>query len=267
MFNVNSTSVVAWQALLGHARKQKVAHIQESGTAWSVDASEDTDHSLSRFSIAGDVEAGKPGSSGAFAGASEFTGYRTLDDDQIELLAEEIVKQVRLRGPFLSLSEFINRQLSSGDLALAGAVQTALNKLAESGAGNPYSAIQGLSKDAPSLPANASEAEYRFPAAAAGESAYGLPGWTRQADVLRPLAPILSARDDTFVIRAHGDARDEDGKVLARAVCEAVVCRSRDFVDPVDDADIATPPSSPVNKLFGRRFEIKSFRWLSPSEI
>jgi hypothetical protein len=50
-------------------------------------------------------------------------------------------------------------------------------------------------------------------------------------------------------------------------VCEAVVCRSRDFVDPVDDADIATPPSSQVNKLFGRRFEIKSFRWLSPSEI
>lgn len=267
MFNVNSTSIVAWQALLGHARKQKMAHIQESGSAWSVDASEDTDHSLSRFSIAGDVEAGKAGSSGAFAGASEFTGYRVLDDDQIEFLAEEIVKQVRLRGPFLSLSEFINRQLSSGDLALAGAVQTALNNMAESGAGNPYAGIQGLSKDAPSLPANASEAEYRFPAAAAGESAYGLPGWIRQADVLRPLAPILSARDDTFVIRAHGDARDEDGKVLARAVCEAVVCRTRDFVDPVDDADLATPPTSSVNKLFGRRFEIKSFRWLSPSEI
>ncbi|MCW1914533.1 hypothetical protein OJ996_13170 [Luteolibacter sp. GHJ8] len=267
MFNVNSTSVVAWQALLGHARKQKVAHIQESGTAWSVDTSGDTDHNVSRFSIAGDVEAGKPGSSGAFAGASEFTGYRVLSDAQIENLAKEIVNQVRVRGPFLSLSEFINRQLSSGDLALAGAVQTALNRMAESGAGNPYSAIQSLSKDAPSLPANASEAEYRFPAAAAGESAFGLPGWIRQADLLRPIAPILSARDDTFVIRAHGDARDEDGRVLARAVCEAVVSRTRDFVDPLDNPDITTLPTSPVNKVFGRRFEITSFRWLSPSEI
>ena len=32
MFNVNSTSVVAWRALLGHARKQRVPFIRESGT-------------------------------------------------------------------------------------------------------------------------------------------------------------------------------------------------------------------------------------------
>jgi hypothetical protein len=267
MFNVNSTSVTAWQALLGHARKQRVPHIQESGTAWSVDTSGETDHPLNRFSIAGDVEAGKPGSSGAFPGASEFTGYRVVDDTMIKELAERIVDQVRTRGPFLSLSEFINRQLSSGDLALAGTVQAALNEIGNGGIGNPFSTIQGMSNDAPSMPANAADAEYRFPAAAAGESAYGLPGWTRQADVLRPLAPILSVRDDTFIIRAHGDARDEDGKILSRAVCEAVVCRTRNYIDPVDDAGLATVPTSQINRTFGRRFEFVSFRWLSPSEI
>jgi hypothetical protein len=267
MFNVNSTSVTAWKALLGHARKQRVPYIQESGTSWSVDTSEESDHPLSRFSIAGDVQAGKSGSSGAFPGASEFAGYRVVDDDLIEELAEKVVVQVRARGPFLSLSEFVNRQLSSGDLALAGAVQTALNEIAEGGTGNPFSTIQGMSNDAPAMPANAAEAEYRFPAAAAGESAYGLPGWTRQADVLRPLAPILSVRDDTFTIRAHGDARDKDGKILSRATCEAVIRRTRDYVDPVDDAGIATVPTSQINKAFGRRFEIVSFRWLNPSEI
>lgn len=266
MFNVNSTSVAAWRALLGHARNQKVPYIRETGTSWSVDTSEELDHPFSRFSIAGDVEAGKGTSAGGFAGASEFTGYRKLDEDLIDQLATEIVHQVRERGPFLSLSEFINRQLSSGDLALAGAVQTALNKMAQ-GSNNPYSVIQGMSKDAVSVPSNSGAAEYRFPAAAAGESAYGLPGWTRQADVLRPLAPILSARDDTFTIRAHGDARDDKGKIIARAVCEAVVQRTRDYIDAKESADLATPSTSKLNKSFGRRFEIVSFRWLHASEI
>ncbi len=267
MFNVNSTSVTAWRALLGHARNQKVPYIRESGAAWSVALSDDSDHPVSRFSMAGDVEAGKQGSSGAFPEAAEFAGYRLLDEDMIDALAEEIVEQVRARGPFLSLSEFINRQLSSGDLALAGAVQAALNELAESGSGNPYSAIAQLSNNASAAPARAAEAEYKFPAAAEGESAYGLPGWIRQADVLRPIAPILSARDDTFTIRAHGEARDKDGRITSKAVCEAVVRRARDYVDPADEADLATPPGSPLNKFFGRRFEVVGFRWLSAPEI
>jgi hypothetical protein len=270
MFNVNSTSVTAWRALLGHARNQRVPYIQESGTGWGAELSDETDHAYSRFSIAGDVEAGKAGSSGAFPEASEFAGYRVFDDDLLDKLAEEIVVQVRLRGPFLSLAEFVNRQLSSGDLALAGAVQSALNALAKSQATNPFAEIEstvGPAGLASATPPRAADAEYKFPAAAVGFNAYGLPGWTRQADVLRPLAPILSARDDTFVIRAHGDARDADGRVVSRAVCEAVVRRTRDYVSPADAADATAAPKSPVNQAFGRRFELVSFRWLNPSEI
>ena len=73
---------------------------------------------------------------------------------------------------------------------------------------------------------------------------FGLPGWIRQADVLRPIAPILSARDDTFTIRTYGDARDASGKVIARAWCEAVVQRTRDFVDATDAADSVGPPTN-----------------------
>jgi len=269
MFNVNSTSVTAWRALLGHARKQKVPFIRESGTSWNVDSSGESDYATSRFSIAGDSEAGSTGSSGSFPEATEFAGYRVLDDKFIEQLAEEIVKQVRSRGPFLSLAEFVNRQLSSGDLALAGAIQAAMNEVAKGGS-NPYAEMEAVltnqGKSSANIP-RAADAAYKFPAAAEGWSAYGLPGWTRQADILRPLAPILSARDDTFVIRAHGDARDDNGNIVSRAVCEAVVRRTRDYVDSVDTADLATPPKSPINKTFGRRFEMVSFRWLNPSEI
>ena len=59
----------------------------------------------------------------AFADALEFSGHRVLTDAQLDKLAEEIVAQIRRRGPFLSLSEFVNRQLTSAsnekDLALA----------------------------------------------------------------------------------------------------------------------------------------------------
>ena len=267
MFNVNSTSVTAWRALLGHARNQRVPYIRETGSSWDITLSAETNYPYSRFSVAGDTKAGLAGSSGDFPEATDFAGYRTVDAGFLDALAKEVVKQVRLRGPFLSLAEFVNRQLSAGDLALAGTLQAALNQVSKNAATNPYAAMQALSTVALAVPPQAVDAEYKFPAAAAGYSAYGLPGWTRQADILRPLAPILSIRDDTFTIRGYGDARDASGKVLATAVCEAVVQRTREFVDGSEAADILIPPKLVANQTFGRRFELISLRWLAASEV
>ncbi len=267
MFNVNSTSVSAWRALLGHARHQLVPFIQETGSSWNVTLSSQQDYEYSRFSVAGDTRAGLTGSSGDFPEATEFAGYRTVNSVFLDAMAKEVVKQVRLRGPFLSLAEFVNRQLSSGDLALAGTLQAALNQVSGNAATNPFSAMQALSTKSVASPPQATAAEYKFPAAAVGYSGYGLPGWTRQADILRPLAPILSVRDDTFTIRGYGDARDATGKVIAHAVCEAVVQRTREFVDASEAAEMLTPPASAANKVFGRRFELVSLRWLAASEV
>ncbi|MEI7911571.1 MAG: hypothetical protein WCK77_18210, partial [Verrucomicrobiota bacterium] len=267
MFNVNSTSVTAWRALLGHARKQCVPYIRETGSSWDAALSGETDYAYSRFSIAGDSRAGTSGSAGDFFEATEFAGYRTVDGRFLDALAKEVVRQIRLRGPFLSLAEFVNRQLSTGDLALAGTLQAALNAVSKNPATDPSHEMEGLSTLALAVPERASDAEYKFPAAAAGYSAYGLPGWTRQADILRPLAPILSVRDDTFTIRGYGDARDASGKVLAHAVCEAVVRRTREFVDATEAAEILTPPTHAANLLFGRRFELISLRWLAAGEV
>ncbi len=284
MFNVNSTSVKAWRALLGHARNQRIPYIGSSGNP---QLSAESDYAVSRFTVAGDVESSKNGVSGEGAGAAEYAGYRLYSEAGLDFLAVEIVNQVRLRGPFLSLSEFVNRQLSSDkNLALAGAIQTALNKLAEDSALNPFKVLQ---KDTTPEPVAGSPASniatenptggvsgYKFSAAAVGYNLYGVPGWTRQADILRPLAPILTARDDTFTIRAYGDSRDATGLVIkARAVCEATIRRGREYVDPADDAatsDLSpssgiVPTKKPLNALFGRRFEIVSFRWLSQDEI
>ena len=269
MFNVNSTSVKAWRALLGHARNRKVPYARRDG---SFELSAQTDYAFSRTSVASDRKAGEaPQIAGEYADTTEFTGYRVLTDEMLDFLAEKIVEQVRLRGPFLSLSEFVNRQLSNDtDLALGGAIQSALNALTADSSLNPFEVVQNesvVSLASPFGGAALRDTGYVFPEAAVGHNTYGLPGWTRQADVLRPLAPILSVRDDTFTIRAYGDARGTDGRVVARAWCEAIVQRSRDFPDPADAPDISTQPSARANQLFGRQFKLLSFRWLNPYEV
>lgn len=268
MFNINSTSVEAWKALLGQARsREELAMHGERG----IEAEDAPDgHAVTRGAVATDVEAGSgPGFGGRFETASEFTGFRNLSDEQIEELAENVVEQVRLRGPFLSLSEFVNRQLSSEkELAIAGAVQAALDSLSEDPMGELRDPANSLADDTmdendPLLDG----VDYQFPEAAVGSSAHGAPGWIRQADILRPIAPVLSARDDTFTIRTYGEHTDGYGKVLARAWCEAVVKRTPDFCDTTDAADSIEPPVSETNVTFGRRYEIVSFRWLNNDEV
>ena len=91
------------------------------------------------------------------------------------------------------------------------------------------------------------------------------PAGINQADILTPIAPIIQARSDTFVVRGYGEARSPDGtRILARAWCEAVVQRVPDYLDAAADPT-ETPYAnlqSPVNRRFGRRIRITSFRWL-----
>lgn len=153
---------------------------------------------------------------------------------------------------------------------MAGTLQAALKQLEESKKNSPFTGVSDPEFTRTSVPPKKDEfpsPEYQFSAAAKGNSAYGLPGWIRQADILRPIAPILTARDDTFTIRAYGDSRDKSGKIKARSVCEATVTRDREYVDSSDAADTAVEPVSAVNLRFGRRFKVISFRWLSPAEI
>jgi type II secretory pathway pseudopilin PulG len=268
MFNVNTTSVEAWKALLGRAKSLEQIAIQGANKIEA--GAVDKKHIVTRGPIASDVEAGSgAGYGGQFANASEYTGYRSLSDEQINDLAEKVVEQVRLRGPFLSLSEFINRQLSSNDdLALAGTIQTAINNLDTDPMAELRDPTNSLSDNTMSPnDQKVTGSGYTFPKASAGSSAYGAPSWIRQADILRPIAPILSVRDDTFTIRAYGDALDKDGKVIAQAWCEAIVKRTREFCDKSDAADSIDPPTNQRNITFGRYYDIVSFRWLNANEV
>ena len=178
MFNLNSTSVEAWKALLGQARsRDQIALHGENGIV-----AMDTPDGLvvTRGAVATDVEAGPAAGHGAkFANASEYTGFMSLSDEQIEDLAKKVVEQLRLRGRFLSLAELVNRQLSNNvDLALAGAIQSALNVMKDNPMAelrDPANLLSDHTMDAkdPKLDG----AGYRFSEAAIGTSAFGVPGF------------------------------------------------------------------------------------------
>nr|MDA3874627.1 hypothetical protein [Kiritimatiellia bacterium] len=90
------------------------------------------------------------------------------------------------------------------------------------------------------------------------------PSWLSQADILTALAPFLSTRSDTFIIRAYGDVLSSNNVTASRAWCEAVVQR---VITPVTPVSTLTDMADAPEGYFGRRFKIISFKWLSESEI
>jgi len=262
MFNVNSTSVQAWKTLLTGLNKQLVAVRNNSGQ--EVTASTNGLLPVTALQTP-DSTILKTGTSVGITDSTQWTGRRMLASDEIDTLAQAIVKEVRKRGPFLSLSDFINRRPGSDkNLARAGVVQSALD--------SPDVKINaayntGSRAATPTVSLNGNTRGYNFVEAENGPAAYGAPGVVKQADLLTPLAPYLSARSDTFVIRAYGETLDSSGKVISRAWCEAEVTRGAAYVDPTNKSIVATASLTQTNATFGRRYQMTSFRWLSPSEI
>ena len=200
-----------------------------------------------------------------------WNGGCELTRDELEALAAGIVREVKRRGPFLSLAEFASRRLGpESELTLKGTIQAAIDDAPGIGDLNT-NRFNELSR--PITDAETNGVPYAYPQAALGQSATGASGGLDQFAVLNQIGATISARSDTFRIRTYGDATDASGKVLARAWCEAVVQRVPEYLvekgqngnDPWDSP--ATTTLNPINEAFGRRFVIRSFRWLAENEI
>jgi hypothetical protein len=127
----------------------------------------------------------------------------------------------------------------------------------------------------------------------------GAPGIVTQLDVLNSIGPNLTARSDTFVVRAFGEALDGKGESIGKAWIEVVVQRSTEYIgvagaDPnrrklayrnntgTTTSDYDTKPllekyekrpnaatfdDANLNRVFGRRFKTVNLRWLTATEI
>jgi len=293
-FNINSTSKAAWKAILASLRNQKLPEgsAQSNGTP------------LTKFARAFGGNDGK---------TTPWSNFRELNDSEIDDLAAAVVSEVRKRGPFMSLSDFINRRLVNNDnFGLKGALQaaidaTTINDTAINNGGGTHEAPKGVALSSPYLPIPAND---RFPSVRSMSktndetkvtAALGAPGIVTQMDVLNSIGPNLTARSDTFVIRAYGEAYDNNGQSIGKAWIEVVAQRSTDYIalaneepnirnqfyrnnDGSSNSDYETKPITDrykrntsvdatknrlinLNRILGRRFNTVSLRWLNPQEI
>jgi len=262
-FNVNSTSVKAWASLL---RSNKGLEVYDPQNGEVVSMTSETPY---------------PGSSSPMytPEADElWTGVKGLSDDEITSLATEIVALVKERGPFMSLSDFINRQMGENEGVIQAAIEAAgLN-----------AELSGLGEDfATEYTASDMSIFVRNPDAGSDYSATNIAHDLTQAKVLLPIAPKLRPRSDTFTIRSYGESASGE-----EAYCEVVVQRLPDYCDtanePWDESKTVGSASSPesfprespeeifasgssnlteLNSKLGRKFTIVSFRWLNKDEI
>lgn len=252
-FNVNSTSEDAWAAFLSSVRDQEI--LTGNGTKQGFE------HPFGTLGYA--VNTALTGTQG------DWMGLRSLSSGEIRDLAEAIVTEVKARGPFLSMADFVNRRPASGDSGqqALGALQAAIDS---SGLNSRFTGAgrSSAAADFDPLPGGAGIASEPTPSRAIGSA-----GYLSQAAVLTSIGSQIAVRGDTFVVRAYGDSRNADGDVVARAWCEAVVQRIPDYLDPTDapEAQDGWPQSSnklsETNSRFGRRMKMVSFRWLHSDEI
>jgi hypothetical protein len=280
-FNINSTSEQAWRAVLAGVNQLPYDPVNPTSPNPSP-----LKAALSRFS--------KPTQSPAVDATQAWAwqGYRQLTDEQIARLATNIVAEIRNRGPFISLADFINRRLvdnpaTSGNFSneqFKGTLQAAIDatysgtSATNSGDVTAYGASGTNPFGSPTTPTYSTESLFDsdllkgYAGSASGTIPFGSisafsPQFLTQADVLSVIGPGLSARSDTFSVRTYGEVMNPvTQEIQGRAWCEAIVQRMPEYVDDSLSAE-ATPAAGTVNKRLGRRYKIVSFRWLSANDI
>lgn len=245
-FNVNSTSVKAWEAFLSGTKGLPFRQMGNAGEFVSFEPVDEV-----RFprvqTILGEPWEGSP------TAENYWVGFRGLTSDEVRDLAQGIVTLIRERGPFHSLAEFINRNLN-GSTPLeqqSGLLQTALDAVINTG-----------------IPAGIGQSASGFPQIPSGSNqATGFTSFLLQGDILQVLAPFMQTRSDTFKIRSYGESLDPtSGDIVGRVWCEAVVQRVTDAVADSSGGTILQELESPTSS-FGRQFKVISFRWLDEDEV
>lgn len=239
-FNVNSTSIRAWAAVLKGIQLESwgeeggalsIVNSLLAGLGLNPDAG-----SVKRYQFFNYPQSAQETHSGFFEDLlfgdlrrSYRQGVVSLNEDQVDALAAKIVEGIRnhhktAQRPFLSLREFLD----------SAVIETAIQVL-------------GLN-----------------PESVAPQS----PGFLSQSAILNAIGPFLSARSDTFLIRAYGDATNpaDPTDVWAAAYCEAVVQRVWEK-HPTDGSSSLMTPTATGAGRFGRQYKIVAFRWLTPDEI
>lgn len=272
VFNVNSTSIEAWKAFFSSMNSTAIT-LYDSLVGESEIEPQPMVNPFPRW------EHQNTFASMGSGGIADYHSWRSipeLSDEQIEVLAQRVVYELRDRGrPFNSLSEFINRELDrqgegARDPRRVGLLQRTLSAQYDPatdlldgvpmsvGGVNPRGVDFDMVSATGSVPAGILN-----PEVLQGLRQTGVPGYVLQADILRASGHTIAARSDTFIIRAYGSSGDY---MSAHAWCEAVVQRTAEYIDPTLNPE-DTPETGAINYRHGRRFKVVAFRWLTEDDI
>lgn len=221
-FNVNSTSKEAWRLMLTSLRG-----VDTPGTSV-----------FSRF--------GLPPDTADVRGAGSYWGlkFHSLTDAEIDKLADNIVREVRRRGPFMSIADFVNRRLTNQATGLKGPLQAAIDasglndravaagKMKE-GFATKSDVPGGRFPQAKAFDPAAYPMTTNSPAAGAFPTQAGAPAHLLQMQLLNAIGPSLTVRGDTFVVRAYGESLNANG-VAGKAWIELTVQRLPELLIPDD---------------------------------
>jgi hypothetical protein len=253
-FNVNSISEEAWALFLASGTQESLPVLDLLSAQFlddpiSVDPANDEALALSRFApLVGTLH--DPAS---IRGESGWAGHRRLTLAQVKELAKHVVEEVKARGPFQSVAEFVNRRLENDPAtANSGALQSAIDK-------SSINTDFGRAAPKNNVELQGEEDDYT------GNTSDGSLTQVIQSDLLNRLAPSLCARGDTFRIRAYGESNA--GGQVVKVWCEAVVQRDHAYVDSNEAPTAAVDDLNKINEAFGRRFKIVSVRWLRGDEV
>ena len=267
-FNVHSTSVNAWKALLNSARAMAI--YQSGETAATGYAGNRTP--LTR--IQEPIAAAFDSENGSYVDAAGWGGFATLSDDQLQALAVAIVAEIKLRVGnrgtlYTSMAAFVNRSLTNDNFGLAGLLQAAIDK---SGINAAFSDVN-IKVDATDL--MSSMGNFPVPdnildgAQQARSAATSATGHIMQGDLLQVIGSFAALRSDSFRIRSYGEVLDPVTQLpTGRAWCEAIVQRIPEPVQPSDPNPQNAAYWQPQDEDFlGRKFKMIHFRWLDEDEV
>ena len=277
-FNVNSTSVPAWTAMLSAFRGVRVPVRDNPAGVGDAARTPYSRHLRPKSGMVAD----STGSTASFT-ENAWSGFRALSDEEVRLLAQKIVVEVKRRGPFLSLADFVNRRLTDPEADYAnwtlaetdylGTLEAAINA-ANLNRQFDDSLCDRETRERVTVRNNRSGLLQQVPRQPWHRSKHkvaGIPGYLEQGDLLQQLAPALTARSDTFKVRAMGEFGG------AVAYVELTVQRTADPLVPATGAGDgglpvnprAVPSGTPYagNQFFGRRLVVVGSRWLPTADI
>lgn len=261
-FNVNSTSIDAWRMFLASHLGETVS-TEEGTLSNTIDRAPMTSKAYPLLAETAAIDTGSP---------EIWSALRALSAAEIDLLANAIVTEIKLRGPFLSLADFVNRRLipntsdrNADFFGLKGTLQAAIDKVSTVAGSNLneafYQGATGLNSGDEPDNTNYSEHERGMPGSETGTRMFGVPGYFSQADILSALGSQMTVRGDTYTVRTYGESLASlTGKIESKVWCEAVVQR---IAEPVALGDSIVSPTG----AFGRQYKIVSVRWLNESDV